>query len=131
MSNNSGGNFNLRRVKRKLKGDSKVITNNYFDAIMDVYESCMGEYMSYEGGFLYCKGFGYKDNWVGKLTYGYSLQYSEYYSFLEPGKEISEEQFNQEYRKYLVKHRFGEEVPESFLCLFRYLKDYEEPELSS
>lgn len=107
MINNNGGNFNLRRVKRKLKDDSKIIINNYFNAIMDGYESCMGEYMSYKGGFLYCKGFRYKDNWVGKLTYGYNLEYSGYYSFLEPVKEISEEQFNQEYRKYLVKHRFG------------------------
>jgi hypothetical protein len=129
MRNNSGGNFNLRMFKRELNRGSDVITNNYYDTIMDENENCFGEYMAYEEGNIYCRGFAYKDKWVGKLKYGYNLQDSAYYSFLEYEKEISEEQFNYEYRKYLVKHRLGEEVPESFLCLFRYLKDYEEREL--
>jgi len=115
----------LKRIK-KLYETSHSYEDGYYDCICDEDENILGEYRAYSGtgGNIDIFGFCYNNEWVGCCYYD---SFCRYYSFLTIGKQIEKDEFEMDYKKYLVKYRLGLEVPEAFLCLTRFLKDYEEP----
>ena len=114
----------LKRVKR-LYETSKSYEDGYYECICDEDGEIFGEYFDYEdGGVFNITGFCFKSEWIGLLFHQKNVWH---YSFLEPGKQITKEEYDLDYKKYLAKYRLGLYVPDSFLCLFIFLKDYEEP----
>ena len=114
----------LKRVK-KLYDTSQSYEDGYYECLCDEEGEIFGEYFAYENGdILTIKGFCFNSEWIGFVCHAGN---NWHYSFLEPGKQITKEEFDLDYKKYLSKYRLGLDVPDSFLCLFILLKDYEEP----